>query len=53
MPANGFICKRLCAKGIPDRADMNKQGEMKLIHVNDTIMEIFDVTGFPDILTIE
>ncbi len=32
---------------------MNKQGEMKLIHVNDTIMEIFDVTGFSDILTIE
>ena len=32
---------------------MNKQGEMKLINVNETIMEIFDVTGFSDILTIE
>lgn len=32
---------------------MNKQGEMKLIHVSDTIMEIFKVTGFSDILTIE
>ena len=32
---------------------MNKQGEMKIIHVNDTIMEIFEVTGFSDILTIE
>ena len=32
---------------------MNKQGEMKLVHVNDTIMEIFEVTGFSDILTIE
>ena len=32
---------------------MNKQGEMKLIHVNETIMEIFEVTGFADILTIE
>ncbi len=32
---------------------MNKQGKMKLIHVNDTIHEIFDVTGFSDILTIE
>ncbi|MCR5844243.1 MAG: STAS domain-containing protein [Oscillospiraceae bacterium] len=32
---------------------MNKQGEMKLIHVNDTVLEIFDVTGFSDILTIE
>ncbi len=32
---------------------MTKQGGMKLIHVNDTIMEIFEVTGFSDILTIE
>ena len=31
---------------------MNKQGEMKLLHVNETIMEIFEVTGFSDILTI-
>ena len=31
---------------------MNRQGEMKVVHVNDTIMEIFDVTGFSDILTI-
>ena len=32
---------------------MSRQGEMKLIHVNETIMEIFEVTGFSDILTIE
>ena len=32
---------------------MNKQGGMKLIHVGETIMEIFEVTGFSDILTIE
>ena len=32
---------------------MNKQGEMKVIHVNEGIMEIFEVTGFADILTIE
>ena len=31
---------------------MNKQGEMKVIHVGETIMEIFEVTGFSDILTI-
>ena len=31
---------------------MNKQGEMKLLHVCETIMEIFEVTGFKDILTI-
>ncbi len=32
---------------------MNKQGEMKIIHVNDIINEIFEVTGFSDILNIE
>ncbi len=31
---------------------MNKQGEMRLVNVNETIMEIFEVTGFSDILTI-
>ena len=32
---------------------MNAQGEMKVCHVNETVMEIFEVTGFSDILTIE
>ena len=32
---------------------MNRQGEMKLTGVNETVMEIFEVTGFSDILTIE
>ena len=32
---------------------MNVRGSMKLIGVNETIMEIFDITGFADILTIE
>ena len=32
---------------------MNKQGTMKVINVGDAIMEIFEVTGFSDILTIE
>ena len=32
---------------------MNVQGEMKVVHVSETIMEIFEVTGFSDILTIE
>jgi anti-sigma B factor antagonist len=31
---------------------MNAQGSMKLTGVNETIMEIFDITGFADILTI-
>ena len=32
---------------------MNRQGSMKLIHVSESIMEILEVTGFSDILTIE
>ncbi len=32
---------------------MNRQGRMIVKNVNDTIMEIFDVTGFTEILTIE
>ena len=32
---------------------MNKQGKMVIKHVNETINEIFEVTGFIDILTIE
>ncbi|MBQ3756290.1 MAG: STAS domain-containing protein [Oscillospiraceae bacterium] len=31
---------------------MNKQGEMTLTNVSETVMEIFEVTGFSDILTI-
>ena len=31
---------------------MNAQGSMKLTGVNDSIMEVFDITGFLDILTI-
>ena len=32
---------------------MNKQGSMKLLHVNDTVREVFEITGFADFLTIE
>lgn len=32
---------------------MNTQGNMKIVHAAETIMEIFEVTGFSDILTIE
>ena len=32
---------------------MNRQGEMTITHVKPEIMEIFDVTGFVDILNIE
>ena len=32
---------------------MNKQGSMVIRNVGEAIMEIFEVTGFSDILTIE
>ena len=32
---------------------MNEQGSMKVTGVNDIIMEIFEITGFTGILTIE
>ena len=32
---------------------MNKQGAMKILNVNSDIMEVFEITGFSDILTIE
>ena len=32
---------------------MNKKGGMTVTHVSEPIMEIFEVTGFTDILTIE
>ncbi len=32
---------------------MNKQGEMVIHNVNETINEVFEITGFIDILTIE
>ncbi|MBQ0099715.1 MAG: STAS domain-containing protein [Firmicutes bacterium] len=32
---------------------MNVQGSMKLINVIDDIREVFDITGFSDILTVE
>ncbi|MBR1533011.1 MAG: STAS domain-containing protein [Ruminococcus sp.] len=32
---------------------MNKQGSMKIKNANETVLEIFEVTGFCDILTVE
>ena len=32
---------------------MMAKGDMKLVHVNETVMEVLDITGFSDILTIE
>ena len=32
---------------------MNRKGGMKVTHANEMVKEVFDVTGFSDILTIE
>ena len=32
---------------------MSRQGSMKVVHVSDLVMEVFEVTGFTDIITIE
>ena len=32
---------------------MNRQGSMVIRNVNETVMDVFEVTGFVDILTIE
>ena len=32
---------------------MNRQGSMRAVNVNETIAEIFEITGFNEILTIE
>lgn len=31
---------------------MDRQGTMEIRHVNDVVMEVFEITGFADILTI-
>ena len=32
---------------------MSKSGSMKLVHVSEEVMDVFEMTGFADILTIE
>lgn len=32
---------------------MNKQGVMKVTNVNETVLEVFEITGFCDILNLE
>lgn len=32
---------------------MSRQGEMKLIHVNEEVMEVLEITGLTEFLTLE
>lgn len=32
---------------------MTKQGTMRVVNVNPSVMEVFEMTGFADVLTIE
>ena len=32
---------------------MNRQGTMVVRHANETIREVFEITGFSDFLTVE
>ena len=32
---------------------MNKQGKMKICHVDEAVMEVLEMTGFADLMTIE
>lgn len=32
---------------------MGRQGDMTIRHVNESIMEVFEITGFSDLLTIQ
>ncbi len=32
---------------------MNEQGSMKILHVNNLVKEVFEMTGFINILTVE
>lgn len=38
---------------LASQKSMNTKGSMKLIHVGDVIMDVLNITGFVDILTIE
>ena len=39
--------------GIQRKKMLEKKGELKLIHVNEHIMDIFEMTGFVNMLNIE
>ena len=46
-------CQTCCACAFEIAEGYEKKGSMKLIHVGDIVKEVFEITGFTDILTIE
>ena len=38
---------------LKQQSRMNETGKMKIIHVNESVLEIFEITGFTSIMTIE
>ena len=55
--ADGANAKRVMTE-LEGRVDkfaknMQKIGTMKVVNVSEAVMEVFDITGFTDILTIE
>lgn len=38
---------------LKSQKEMNTRGSMKVMNVNESVMEVFEITGFIDILTIE
>ena len=48
-----YICSAGLRVLLSAQKTMSKKGSMKVIHVGELIMEVFEVTGFCDILDIE
>ena len=48
-----FVAIQEAAGKLSAQKKMKNQGEMKVVRVNETINEVFEMTGFADILTIE
>ena len=49
MPYTSSAGLRIILKA---QKQMNRQGEMRVINVQSEVMEVFEMTGFSDILTI-
>ena len=52
-PALDYISSAGLRVNLSAQKLMNKQGEMIVKNVNETVSEIFEITGFCDVLTIE